>query len=142
MEKYEFIKNSADDYTLKYKDKEINFSSNVDIVNRLQNSIATARMKMIKDLAKEGISIKDLTIEKKENGKTYYDNTNKNELEKAYTEQEQGIVFMQIIKELFGMELQELFNDIGITGDQEGSEFSEQLGKILVGQFQSPRNKA
>ena len=140
MGKYEFIKNGVDDYTLKYKDKEINFKSNVNIVNRLQDSIATARMKMIKDLAKEGISIKDLVIEKKENGKTYYDNTNKEELEKAYTEKEQSIVFMNIIKELFGMEMQDLFNEIGILEEKEATEFSEQLGKILVGRFQTPRN--
>lgn len=142
MKKYEFIKNGIDDYTLKYKDKEINFKSNVDVVNRLQNSIANARLKMIKDLAKEGISLKDLTIEKKENGKTYYDNTNKDELEKAYTQQEQSKVFMEIIKELFGMDITELFLDIGLATEEESEQFSEEFGQILVGQFQSPRSKA
>lgn len=142
MKKYEFIKNGIDDYTLKYKDKEINFKSNVDVVNRLQNSIASARLKMIKDLSKEGISLKDLTIEKKENGKTYYDNTNKDELEKAYTQQEQSKVFMEIIKELFGMDITELFLDIGLATEEESGQFSEEFGQILVGQFQSPRSKA
>ena len=51
MKKYEFIKNGVDDYTLKYKDKEINFNSNVNIVNNLQDSLSKARMIMIKDLA-------------------------------------------------------------------------------------------
>ena len=80
MKKYEFIKNGVDDYTLKYKDKEINFNSNVNIQKDLQDVPERARKKMILDLAKEGISIKDLSKEIKENGKTYYDNSNKDEL--------------------------------------------------------------
>lgn len=138
MKKYEFIKNGVDDYILKYKEKEINFKSNVSIVSELQESIAKARMNMIKDLAKEGMTIKDLVIERKENGKTFYDNTNKEELEKAYLEKEQSKVFMNIIEKLFGMKLTDLFLDIGFETEQESAEFSEEFGKILIGQFQTP----
>lgn len=141
MKKFEFIKNSADDYTLKYKDKEINFKSDVNVVNRLQNTTATARMKMIQDLSKQGISIKDLTIETKENGKTYYDNTNKIELENIYIQQEQAQVFMDIIEEKFGMGITELFIDIGLTDEKESEEFSKQFGEILVGNFPSETTK-
>ena len=139
MKKYEFIKNGVDDYTLKYKNKEINFKSNVDIVNRLQDTVASGRMKMIKDLAKEGISIKDLTIETKKDGKTYYDNTNKVELENTYIQQEQGRVFMEIIKEVFGMEITELFLDIELD-ESETEEFAKEFGEILTGRFQSKGN--
>ena len=138
MKKYEFIKNGVDDYTLKYKDKEINFKSNVNIVNSLQDSISKARMNMIKDLAKEGLSIKDLIIERKENGKTYYDNTNKEELEKAYLEKEQSKVFIEIIEKLFGMSVEDLFIDMELTNVEESTQFSEELGKILVGNFNTP----
>jgi hypothetical protein len=138
MKKYEFIKNGVDDYTLKYKDKEINFKSNVNIVNSLQDSISKARMNMIKDLAKEGLSIKDLIIERKENGKTYYDNTNKEELEKAYLEKEQSKVFIEIIEKLFGMSVEDLFVDMELTSVEESTQFSEELGKILVGNFNTP----
>lgn len=138
MKKYEFIKNGVDDYTLKYKDKEINFKSNVNIVNNLQDSISKARMNMIKDLAKEGMTVKDLIIEKKENGKTYYDNTNKEELEKAYLEKEQSKVFIEIIEKVFGTSVEELFIDIGITTIEESENFAEELGKILVGNFNTP----
>jgi hypothetical protein len=138
MKKYEFIKNGVDDYTLKYKDKEINFNSNVNIVNNLQDSISKARMNMIKDLAKEGMTIKDLVIERKENGKTYYDNTNKEELEKAYLEKEQSKVFIEIIEKLFGMSVEELFVDMELTSVEESTQFSEELGKILVGNFNTP----
>lgn len=137
MKKYEFVKNGVDDYTLKYKDKEINFKSNVNIVNRLQETTANAKMRMIKDLSKEGISIKDLTIVTKKDGKTYYDNTNKIELENSYIQQEQTKVFMNIIEETFGMNIMDLFNDIGLNAETEGEEFSTQLGQILVGNFPS-----
>lgn len=139
MKKYEFIKNGVDDYTLKYKDKEINFKSNVDVVNRLQDTVASGRMKMIKDLAKEGISIKDLTIETKKDGKTYYDNTNKVELENTYIQQEQGRVFKEIIKEVFGKEITELFLDIELD-ESETEEFAKEFGEILTGRFQSKGN--
>lgn len=139
MKKYEFIKNGIDDYTLKYKDKEINFKSNVDVVNRLQDTVATGRMKMIKDLAKEGLSLKDLTIETKKDGKTYYDNTNKVELENTYIQQEQGRVFMEIIKEVFGKEITELFLDIELD-ESETEEFAKEFGEILTGRFQSKGN--
>lgn len=138
MKKYEFIKNGVDDYTLKYKDKEINFKSNVNIVNNLQDSISKARMNMIKDLAKEGMTIKDLVIERKENGKIYYDNTNKEELEKAYLEKEQSKVFIEIIEKLFGMSVEDLFIDMELTNVEESTQFSEELGKILVGNFNTP----
>ena len=138
MKKYEFIKNGVDDYTLKYKDKEINFKSNVNIVNNLQDSISKARMNMIKDLAKEGMTIKDLVVERKENGKTYYDNTNKEELEKAYLEKEQSKVFIEIIEKLFGMSVEDLFIDMELTNVEESTQFSEELGKILVGNFNTP----
>ena len=138
MKKYEFIKNGVDDYILKYKDKEINFKSNVSIVSELQDSIAKARMNMIKDLAKEGMTIKDLVVERKENGKTYYDNTNKEELEKAYLEKEQSKVFIEIIEKLFGMSVEDLFIDMELTNVEESTQFSEELGKILVGNFNTP----
>ena len=124
--KYEFIKNGVDDYTLKYKDKEIKFHSTVGIVSRLQESIKNARLKMVLDLTKQGISIKELTKEIKENGKTYYDNTNKDELEKIYLQEEQTKIFQEIIKEMFDKKTEE-----------EISTFSTQLGKVIIGQFPS-----
>lgn len=139
MKKYEFIKNSVDDYTLKYKDKEIIFKSNVDVVTRLQDTVASAKTKMIMDLAKQGISIKDLTIETKKDGKTYYDNTNKIELENTYIQQEQGKVFMEVIKEILGIDITELFTDMELN-EKETEEFAKEFGGILTGRFQSKGN--
>ena len=54
-------------------------------------------------------------MKEKENGKTYYDNTNKEELEKAYLEKEQSKVFIEIIEKLFGMSVEDLFIDMELT---------------------------
>ena len=48
---------------------------------------------MLKDLAKEGISLKDFTIEQKKNGKTYFDSTNKQELENTYIQNKMLEIF-------------------------------------------------
>ena len=85
--KYEFIKVDEDTSKLKYKDKEFIIKRNIKLVSEMQGLAMKARVKMIQDFAKEGQSIKDLTIEKKVNGKTYYDNSNKEELENIYQEQ-------------------------------------------------------
>lgn len=137
MKKYEFIKNGEDDYTLKYKDKEINFNSNVEIQNDLQGVVERARKKMILDLAKQGVSIKDLTKEIKKDGKTYYDNSNKDELEKVYIQEEQEKAWLEIINKLFNTDFEKLVQDIGITTEKEVKEFGEEIGYILAGQFPS-----
>lgn len=137
--KYEFIKNGADDYSLKYKDKEIKFNSNIDIVNRMQEANKNARIRMIQELGRAGMTIKELTKEIKKDGKTYYDNSNKEELEKTYIEEENTKTFLNIVKELFGMELIELLQDIGLSNENEIQEFSTTLGKVLTGQFPSKK---
>jgi hypothetical protein len=131
--KYEFIKNGMDDYTLKYKDKELKFNSKVDFVNRIQEATRTARIKMITDLAKQGLSIKSLEIEKKENGKTYIDSSSKEYMEQDYINTETSLAFDNIIKEMFNMSTQELLDDIGITSQDEAYEFTLKLGEIITG---------
>lgn len=141
MKKYEFIKNGADDYTLKYKDKEINFSSNVEIQNDLQGVTERARKKMILELAQNGVSIKDLTKEIKKDGKTYYDNSNKDELEKVYIQEEQAMAWLEIVNKLFNTSFEDLIKDIGITTEKEVQEFGTDIGYILAGQFPSGETK-
>ena len=83
---YKFERVAEDNYKLTYKDKEFTFRSNVKIISELQNLVVDARQDMILDLSRKGLSIKELTKEVKENGKTYYDNSNAKELEKTYQE--------------------------------------------------------
>ena len=135
--KYDILKNGLDDYVLKYKDKEIKFNSTIKIVDKMQEVNKNARMKMILDLSKQGMTIKDLIIEEKKDGKTYYNNSNKEELEQAYIQEETSKVFQEAIKEMLGIELMELLQEIGLENEEEIKEFSTELGKIMVGN--SPR---
>lgn len=135
--KYEFIQRGKDDYILKYKDKEIEFSSSVDIVKKMQEAIKNARLKMIFDLGKNNMTIKDLIKEEKKDGKTYFDNSNKDELEQIYLQDEQSKVFLEVTEKMFGMELEKLLIDMDLTETKEIEEFSTDLGRVLVGQFPS-----
>lgn len=135
MKKYEIIKNGKDDYTLKYKDQEINFKSTINIVSKLQEVNKKARLKLILDLEEQGKTIKDLTKEQKLDGKTFYDNSSKLELEKIYIEEEQAKVFQDVIEEMLGKDLMTLLSDMDITDEKEVEEFSKEIGEIMAGQF-------
>lgn len=132
MKKYEIKKNGLDDYTLKYKDKEINFHSTVDLVNRLQESTKKARMKMVTDLAKEGMTIKDLIVETEKDGKVIMDHSNKDFIEDGYLKETQEKVFDEVAKEMLGVSLTELILDIGLT-EEEVADFGYELGQCMIG---------
>lgn len=131
--KFQFIKVDEDTTKLKYKDKEFEFTRNVKLVSEIQALVMKARVKMIQDFAKEGQSIKDLTIETKKDGKTYYDNSNKAELEKIYQEQITLEYFNNKCEELFGMNLIDLMADIGLETEDEGAKFTTEFVNYLSG---------
>jgi hypothetical protein len=141
MQKYEIVKNELDSYTLKYKDKSFEFHSDIDLKRKMQGVYKTARLKMLKDLSSEGISLKSFTMEEKKGGKTYYDNTNKKELEQAYIDEETANVFNNICQDNFGMDFTDLITDIGLEED-EIEEFSKELAQALNGNFPSGGNKS
>ena len=136
--KYEFIKNAEDDYTLKYKDKEINFKSTVDIATRLQDAIEQGKNKLIFDLAKQGLTVKALEVETKKDGKTYVDNSNFETLEENYINKARTDIFLDIIEELFGKKFTDLILEIGLN-EQEAEKFGSDLGNILIGNFPSSK---
>ena len=131
--KYEFIKNGIDDYTLKYKDKEIQFCSKVEFIKDLQEVQKNARLKMISDLAKEGMSVQDLIIKKTEGAKTIEDHSNKDYVEQGYIQQEQVRVIDNICKKLFNMDASTLILDLGFTEEKEVENFYKEFGGILAG---------
>ena len=130
---YKFERLAEDNYKLSYKDKEFTFKSNVKIISELQNLVVDARQDMIIDLSRKGLSVKELTKEVKENGKTYYDNSNAKELEKTYQEKATMNYFNKKSVEIFGMELQELFNDIGLEEANEIQQFTTEFVQCLSG---------
>ena len=135
--KYEIIKNGVDDYTLRYKDKVFNYKPDIELMSNLQEAPKKARIEMLKDLAKEGISLKEFTIEEKKNGKTYFDNTNKVELENTYIQNKMLDVIDNVCKRYFGMKLTEMILDVGLETPEEQEKFSSELGASLVGNFPS-----
>lgn len=130
--KYKFSSEN-DVIKLTYKDKEFTFKRNVKLISELQGLVMEARKRMIEDYAEKGKSIKNLTIETKKDGKTYYDNSNKNELEKIYQEQVTLEFYNNKCIELFGMDLTNLMQDIGLSTEDEGSKFANDFLTYLSG---------
>ncbi len=131
--KYEFIKVDEDTTKLKYKDKEFEFKRNIKLISEMQSLIMKSRIKAIQDLAKEGQSVKDLTIERKENGKTYYDNSNRKELEAIYQQQAILDFFDNKCIEMSGMGLSELMSDIGLINEDDIEKFAQEFMQHLTG---------
>ena len=131
--KYKFEQLSSDNYKLTYKDKTFEFKSDVNTTKELQSLTAEGRKKMIIALAKNGLSIKQLTIETKVNGKTYYDNSNVVEMEKSYQEETILEYFDKKCIQIFGLPIQDLMSDIGLETQEEGKQFGVELIKCLTG---------
>lgn len=136
MGKYEIIKNGTDDYTLKYKDKEIKFHSNVELVTKMQMVNELANQKMVLKLAKEDMTPNDLIKKQIIDGKTYYDNSGKDAFLKSCITEVATQLFDEAIKSMFKMSFLELIKDIEITEKEESDEFAKELGEIIVGRFQ------
>lgn len=135
--KYKFEKIDDDITKLSYKDKEFEIKRDVELTSKMQSVYMKARTKMMVDLSKQRITKEDLTIEKKENGKTYYDNSNLNELEKYYTEMAFLEIYDEISKEATGMIFQELILDIGLN-ENESEEFGLEFSNALLGKQKTP----
>lgn len=131
--KFEFIRNGIDDYTLKYKDKEIRFNSKVEFIKELQEVQKNARNKMVADLIKQGMSVQDLIIKKVEGAKTIEDHSNKDYIEQGYIQEEQAKVLDNICKKLFNMDVSTLILDIGFSDEKDIEVFYKEFGDILAG---------
>lgn len=132
--KYEFnVKD--DEVTLKYKDKEFKFKTTVSLISELQKIGAKAEKKMIMDCVSNGQSIKDLTVEVKKDGKTYYDNSNREALKEIYQNELTLEFFDEKCKEFFNMTMLELADDIGLETEEEGEKFTVDLVAYMSGKF-------
>lgn len=135
--KYKFEKIDNDITKLSYKDKEFEIKKDVKLIKETQGIYKTARTQMMIDLTKQGVTKKDLVIEKKENGKTYYDNSNLTEIENTYIQMASLDLYNKISKRFTGMELQELMEDIGLTAD-EAEKFGTEFSEALQGKTKTP----
>lgn len=133
MKKYDFIKKDEDITILKYKEKEFEIKKDVRLMKDFQDLNNRARKRMIFDLAKDGLSIKQLTIENKKDGKTYYDNSNAKAMEEAYVNEVSLELFDELSQRYFKMGLADLIQDIGLTEENEVTKFSEDFIQSLLG---------
>ena len=138
--KYKFEKIDDDTTKLIYKDKEFEIKRDVELTSKMQGVYMKARTKMMIDLSKQGITKKDLTIERKENGKTYYDNSNLTELEKYYTQMAFLEIYDDISKNVTGMIFQDLILDIGLS-ESETEKFGVDFSNALLGKTKTPSEK-
>ena len=138
--KYKFEKIDNDITKLIYKDKEFEIKRDIDLIKNTQGLYLKARTKMMVDLSKQGITKKDLIIEKKENGKTYLDNSNITELEKNYTEMAFLELFDDISIKYTKMNFTELMEDIGLTNN-ESEKFGLDFSEAIQGKTKTPSEK-
>mgnify|MGYP003287571887 CR=1 FL=1 len=139
MGKYKIINESIDNYILKYKDKELPFKTDIELMTKIQGARKDARLKMILDLSKRGTSLQELTIITKKDGKTYEDNTNREAMENAYIEDAMNDLLDEICKEKFNMSLAQLLVDMDVLKDTEIVEFVTDLTSALTGKTPSER---
>lgn len=137
--KYKF--NFIDDDTseLVYKDKKFEIKKDVELQKEVQNINNKARILMRVELAKQGLTGKDLIIVRKEGNKTYEDKSNLIELEQDYMQQASLDLFQTLSKKYFNMTLEELGEDIGLT-PEEYTDFGKDFAYALAGK-KSPSQK-
>lgn len=134
---YEIIKNGIDDYTLKYKEKELKFKSDIENITKLQSINELAEEELIFKLAEKGKSVQDLTIKRFANGKTYYDSSNKNELLNVYKEKIIKKIISDVCETQLKMSLSDLVEDIGLGNGEEIVKLATELSQAFAGKFPS-----
>lgn len=137
--KYEFIKVDDDNITLKYKDKEFNIKKDIDLLKKLGSIQQKAKIKMMADLKKDGLTVSDLEVERHEGNKTIIDKSNLTNLEKDYLDIVASEMLNEITLKYTSMGLVEIFNDIGLN-DDESVKFAYDLLFALKGEL-SPSGK-
>lgn len=139
MSKYEFIKQDEDTTILKYKDKSFEIKKDVGLQKEIESVNKNARVKMMVDLTKQGITSNDLVVIRKEGSKTYEDKSNLIQLEQSYMQEASIDLFQNLSNRYFEMNLEDLIKDIGLN-DEEASKFGNDFAYALAGKS-SPSQK-
>lgn len=139
MNKYEFIKKDEDTTILKYKDKEFEIKKDVELQKEIESVNKNARVKMMLDLTKQGITSKDLIVVRKNGSKVYEDKSNLLQLEEQYMNEASIELFQNLSNKYFNMSLENLVSDIGLN-DEEGAKFGTDFAYALAGK-KSPSQK-
>jgi hypothetical protein len=135
MYKIEYV--DEDKRVLKYKDKELEFTKDVELASKFQELPKRTKTRMIVDLAKQGISINDLVIKTQKDGKTIEDHSNEDAIYKMYQGEEMLKILDEICTKYFNMTVVELVKDMELTQEQE-LKFGGDLMEALIGK-ESPK---
>ena len=136
--KYSFKEVDEDTILFTYKDKSFNIFKDVDLLTKLQSIDVRARAKMSMELTKQGMTVKDLVVTKKEGNKTIEDHSNIDYLEKEYHNLACVDLVDELCKKYFDMGLNDLILDIGIEKDDEVVTFTQDLMMAIGGKKKSP----
>lgn len=134
--KYEFIKIDLDTYKLVYTNKEkkevsIEFKRTIEMAKELNGITMRARINLATKLSEMGLTKEDLIIKTEiGNGKTIYNEANYKILEDEAIQEQSLLTTNQIIEDCFNMNIQELFEDMGI--DTNESNVSETLANQIT----------
>lgn len=112
--------------------QEFEIKRNVELLKELTSATHKSRNRLIKDLAKEGLSKSDLVKEIKKDGKTYYDSSSWDELEQSYYEEENQIILSEIVEKITGKDIITLVVEMGLN-EIEIEDFSIKLIEALTG---------
>lgn len=131
MYKIEYV--DEDKRVLKYKDKELEFTKDVELASKFQELPKRTKMRMHLEMAKQGISADKLVIKTQKDGKTIEDHSNEDAIYKMYQGEEMLKILDEICTKYFNMTVVELIKDMELTKEQE-LKFGEDLMKALVGE--------
>ena len=112
--------------------KEFEIKKTVELLKDLTSATHRSRNRLIKDLAKEGLTKSDLVKEVKKDGKTFYDSSSWDELEQSYYEEENQLVLSNVIEKITGYDLITLVVEMSLN-EKEIEDFSTQLVLALTG---------
>lgn len=135
MYKIEYV--DEDKRVLKYKDKELEFTKDVELASKFQELPKRTKTRMIVDLAKQGISVNDLVVKTQKDGKTIEDHSNEDAIYKMYQGEEMLKILDEICTKYFNMTVVELIKDMELTQEQE-LKFGGDLMEALIGK-ESPK---
>lgn len=136
MYKIEYV--DDDKRILKYKEKELEFTKDVELASKFQELPKRTKTRMIVDLAKQGISVNDLVIKTQKDGKTIEDHSNEDAIYKMYQSEEMLKILDEICTKYFNMTVVELIKNMELTQEQE-LKFGSDLMEALIGKEKSPK---
>lgn len=131
--KYSFTKIDQDTTELSYKDKKFFIKRDIDLLTKMESLPSRARIRMSKDLAKEGMTFEDLEVKKVVGNKTTIDKTNLMRVEQTYQDMVANEILSEITQKYTHMSFVELLNDIEINISEQGAEEREKFIKEFLG---------